>query len=77
MDAKKKNIIKQTILLANKGLSFQEIHNLLGISVKRIRLICKEYGIYEEKPPDEKNMDTCLNCKRPICRGYCEFVKRY
>lgn len=44
----------------------------------------KEKDTFSERPhysprkevlPDEQHIDICLNCKKKICRGWCDQVK--
>lgn len=52
------------------------------VSTGRHRIKFHASPVREEKPYkpvktiDEENLETCLNCDKPKCKGYCEKIKR-
>ena len=62
--------------LAAQERTRAEIAVQLGIGLRRVdRLRRERHIVLKRDAYDAFNRDTCLHCKRPRCRGWCEDVK--
>ena len=65
-----------SVQLAAQGRTRAEIAVLLGIGLRRVdRLRRERHIVLKRDAYDAFNRDTCLHCKRKVCRGWCEDVK--